>query len=62
MKKNHLLYPNGQSLSLYFQTKWKQRHKLKIYSKPKTKDKIIGLPPIKRFLYSHIARLGILSF
>jgi hypothetical protein len=21
MKKNHLLYPNGQSLSLYFQTK-----------------------------------------
>jgi hypothetical protein len=39
MKIFQLFNPSGQSLTLYFQTKPKQKLKLKRYSKPKTKAK-----------------------
>jgi hypothetical protein len=53
-------------MALYFQTKPKKKYKIKRYSKQKTKTNRkrakTGLPPVKRFLYSHIARLITPSF
>jgi hypothetical protein len=49
-------------LGTLLKTKPKEKHKLKIYNKPKNKRNAILFASPKRFLYSHIARLSISGF
>jgi hypothetical protein len=57
----YIFHPSGKSLTLYFQTKPKKKHKQKSYKKPKDK-KMKDWPLVKRSFDSHIVRLHTLNF